>query len=174
MAEVGQALENRSIDIGFLRPPVSPPSIAMQTLLREPFVVALPTDHRLSKARRIRLTDLASEPFVMFASGRSTLHAQIVSACHAAGFDPRVVQEVQHTYTVLGLVRAGAGIALVPASAQTGSGSGVAFRAIEGPLPKAEIAMAWRRDDASPLVAAFRETAAAATKQLFVKRKTGK
>jgi DNA-binding transcriptional LysR family regulator len=167
MSEVAQALEERRIDVGFLRPPVSNPSISVQILLREPFVVAVPSDSPLARRNQIELAELVAEPFIMSASGRSTLHAQIMSACHSAGFDPRVVQEARHTHTIVGLVRSGAGVALVPSSVQMRGGMGVEFRKVNGPLPKAEVAMAWRRNDTSALLRAFRETARAATRNAF-------
>jgi DNA-binding transcriptional LysR family regulator len=171
VSEVEQALVQRVIDIGFLRPPVSNPSISTLVLLREPFVAALPSDSPLARKKQIRLTDLASEPFIVSASGRSTLHAQIMSACHAAGFEPRVIQEAQHTDTIVGLVRSGAGVALVPSSLQARGGAGVAFRKVSGPLPKTEIAIAWRWDDTSPLVRAFRETARTAVSRAAARQR---
>jgi DNA-binding transcriptional LysR family regulator len=49
-------------------------------------------------------------------SASSSLHDHIVRTCHAAGFEPRIVQEANELFTVLSFVRAGAGVALVPNS----------------------------------------------------------
>jgi DNA-binding transcriptional LysR family regulator len=170
MAEVVSSLEARRIDVGFLRPPVANPAISVKTLVREPFVLAVPADSALARKRRIRLSDLAREPFVMPAANLSILHSQIRGACFAAGFEPIVVQEAKHTHTIIGLVRSGAGIALVPSSVQVRGGHGVEFRAITGPLPKAEVAIAWRTSDTSPIVRAFCAAAVTAAPYAFGKK----
>ncbi len=161
------ALEEGAIDIGFLRPPVDNAVIAASTLLREPFVVALAEEHALAQTRSITLARLAGERFVMFTSGRSPVRTQIFSACAGAGFTPDVVQEAAHIVTVLGLVRAGLGVALVPSSAQSLRPAGVALRSLRGMNARAETAIAWRRADLSPAGITFIAAARAAAKQAF-------
>jgi DNA-binding transcriptional LysR family regulator len=159
IAEVPQALSERTIDVGFLRPPVADPSVATEIVLRESLVAALPMGHRLASKPQIKLADLALEPFVMFGPSPSLLGDQIKSACYRAGFNPRVVQQARHPEALIGLVRSGAGVALVAASAQIQGRSGVRFKKVTGPLPKAEIVMAWRRNESTPLLRTFLDTA---------------
>jgi DNA-binding transcriptional LysR family regulator len=155
VTEVPAAIESGRIDIGFLRPPVSEPLIDTEVLLQEPFVAALPNGHPLAHRRSLKLIDLAAERFVMFTPGPSVLYSQILAACNQVGFTPRVAYEAQHPETLLGLVRSGAGIALVASSIERRGDPAVTFRRVTGPLPLAEIAVAWRRNNASPLVQAF-------------------
>lgn len=149
------ALDDGVIDIGFLRPPVDTDRIAAQTLVREPFLVALPVGHRLTRLRGVVLAQLATEPFVMFTPGRSPLYTQIISACAASGFTPNVVQDAAHIVTVLGLVRAGLGVALVPQSVQALQPTGIDLRPLRAFAVRAETAIAWRRDGLSPVGEAF-------------------
>jgi DNA-binding transcriptional LysR family regulator len=158
LPEVSDALRNNEIDVGFLRPPASDPSIASEVLLREPIVAALPEGNRFCRARRLRLTDLADEPFVMFSPMRSILYSQIMNACHESGFQPRVVEEARRPETILGLVGTGAGVALVAASVEMRGARGVVFKKISG-LPMAETAVAWRRHKETPLLRSFLQTA---------------
>jgi DNA-binding transcriptional LysR family regulator len=79
--------------------------------------------------------------------------------CLRAGFTPRVAQQVNQTHAVIGLVSAGLGVALVPASAQKIGLHGVQYRPIREATPLARVAIARRRADASPVVAAFLEVA---------------
>ena len=155
IAEVPDALAAGTIDVGFLRPPVSDPILDAQVLLREPFVLAVPAGSRFARQREVELVGLSQEPFVMFPPGQSVLYSQIMGACHKAGFVPKVVQEARHPETLVGLVRSGAGVTLVPSSVRLRGGSGVVFRPVAGPLPQTEIAVAWRRSDDSPLLKAF-------------------
>jgi len=159
VTEVEQALAKGNIDVGFLRPPVTDSYIRAEVVHREPLVAAIPAGSKLSKKRQLKLIDLAQEPFVMFAPGPSVLHSQIMTACDKAGFRPHVVQQARHSETLIGLVRSGAGVALVSASVQMRGGTGVEFKKILDPLPMAEIAVAWRRNDSSPLLQAFLDTA---------------
>lgn len=163
LPEVPEALIQGSIDVGFLRPPITHQAISTELLLREPVVAALPETHRFARSRRLKLADLADEAFVTFTPSRSVLYSQIMSACHDAGFQPYVVQEIRRPETIIGLVSAGVGIALVAASAQTCAGKGVVFKKVSG-LPMAEIAVAWRRSDESPLLKSFLRTARHAMK----------
>jgi DNA-binding transcriptional LysR family regulator len=159
LPQVLDAVVSGAVDVGFLRPPATDPAVATQVLLREPFVAAVPESHRLATRRQLRLTDLAEEPFVMFAPSRSVLYSQIMQGCREAGFHPNVVQEARRPETLVGLVGAGAGIALVASSVQMRGGTGVTFKKITGPLPMTEIAVAWRRKNPSPLVESFLQTA---------------
>ena len=160
------ALAEGEIDVGFLRPPVDTDSIAAETLIREPFMVALPEGHRLARHASLALPRLAPESFVMFTPGRSPLYTQIISACAASGFTPAVVQDAAHIVTVIGLVRAGLGIAVVPQSVQALKPAGIELRALRGLDVRAETAIAWRRDDLSPVGEAF----IAATRAVFRSR----
>jgi DNA-binding transcriptional LysR family regulator len=159
LPQVLDAVISGAADVGFLRPPATDPAVSAEVLLREPFIAAIPESNKLSKKRQLRLADLADEPFVMFAPSRSVLYSQIMHGCHEAGFHPNVVQEARRPETLVGLVGAGAGIALVASSVQMRGGTGVTFKKITGPLPMTEIAAVWRRKNPSPLVDAFLETA---------------
>lgn len=165
IADMPDALSKRMIDVGFLRPPVANAGIVTRVLMREPFVIALPTGHPLARRQRIGLAKLASEPFITFTPSRSVIHHQVMGACHDAGFQPRVVQAASHRDGVLGLVRSGVGIAIVPDSARRQGGDGVEFRELTGAIPKVELAMAWRRSDVSPLVRTFTDVARHAVRE---------
>lgn len=154
------ALRVGDIDLGFLRPPVDDAELDCEILLRESLVVALPRGHALTKLRRIPVRRLASERFVMFQRAPGlVLHDLVMRFCLQAGFPPRVAQEVSQSHAVVGLVSAGIGVALVPASIQATRVRGVEYRPLHEKTPAVESALAWRRADGSPVVTAFRKTA---------------
>ena len=71
------------------------------------------------------------------------------------GFSPRVVQEGTTHYTVLGLVAAGLGCAIVPASAVGRLPTGVKLIAVSDLDIRMQINLVWRKDNASPLIQRF-------------------
>jgi len=109
------ALRNRELDVGFVRLPVSAPELSSIALFSERLVIAVP--RVIADRKGNGLKDFASERFVVVARAASaSLHDHIFRTCHAAGFLPRVSQELSELFTVLRFVRAGAGVALVPSS----------------------------------------------------------
>lgn len=160
-----EALLAGRIDAGVLRPPVREAGLAIETIATEPFVVALPEDHLLAGSDEVALAELVAEPFVLLPPREAPgLHESLAHAMARAGGVPRVVQEAREMQTVVGLVAAGLGVSLVPASVGDDAHRGVAYRPIAGEAPMVELALAWRPDDASPVLAAFLETARAAAR----------
>ncbi|GLX08596.1 LysR family substrate-binding domain-containing protein [Microbispora sp. NBRC 16548] len=80
------------------------------------------------------------------------LHDQITGLCAAAGFTPWVAQRAVEWQTVCALVETGLGVSLAPASIRRIRLKGVAFRTVE-PNARTRVAVGWRKDDPSPLVA---------------------
>lgn len=151
-----QWLRDKRIDVGFLRPPVDDPDFEMITVLREPLVVALPEQHPLAQVDPVPLRSLVSEPFILFPRRLATgLYDQIISLCQQANFSPRVVQEAIQIQTIISLVAAEMGIAIVPVSIQNLQRTGVVYRHLREPTPEAAIAVVWRQQDTSPTVAQF-------------------
>ena len=114
-AEIVQALAAGRIDVGFVRLPLMDSTpVATEVLERDELVVAMRADDPLAAHPRPALADLATRDFIIF-SPISVLNAVIRIACQRAGFSPRVQQEAMQVQTVLSLVEAGLGIALIPA-----------------------------------------------------------
>lgn len=157
-----EALEMGMLDTGFLRMPVRSPALALEVVRREPFIVALPEGHPLAALERIPPRALADEPFILLPRHwQSGFYDEVIAFCRAQGFSPRVVQEATELHTIVGLVMAGLGVSLVPASLHHLREQGVAYRPLEGDPPVAEMALAWRRDDDSRVLAGFLATARA-------------
>jgi DNA-binding transcriptional LysR family regulator len=80
----------------------------------------------------------------------------VLGVCAAAGFAPRIVQEAAELFTVVSLVRAGLGVALVPRSTTLMRLPGVRFHELDLPEAAWNIALAWQSDsDRVPLVRRF-------------------
>jgi len=122
-AELTEALAAGRLHCGLLRVPVArPEGLLFETLLREPVLVAMPSDHRLARgrdkdSRALPLTRLCEEGIILVRRpGAPGLYADLLALCHAKGLRPRVVAEVDRMMTNLNLVAAGVGLSVVPAS----------------------------------------------------------
>jgi DNA-binding transcriptional LysR family regulator len=123
-AEVTEALAAGRLHCGLLRVPVArPEGLMFETLLREPVLVAMPSDHRFAVAagkkssRPLPLSKLCEEGIILVRRpGAPGLYAELLALCHAKGLRPRVVAEVDRMMTNLNLVAAGVGLSVVPAS----------------------------------------------------------
>ena len=102
------------------------------------------------------LASLAREPFVLFPrEAGAWLYDGIVGFCRRAGFVPRIEQEAIQMQTIVSLVAAGMGVALVPASLHHLRRTGVVYRPLKEKSPAVEIGLAHRAHDESPLTRAF-------------------
>lgn len=149
-----------TIDLGFLRPLDSGGQVEFTAVEREMLVVALPAQHRLRRHARIDLASLQNEPFVIQSprEGRY-FHDKVASLLDFFAVRPDIVQSIDQTHTVVAMVRAGLGVAIVPASARRFRFDGVIFRPLLQPAPVIEMCMAWRADEGDPAVLAMRALA---------------
>ncbi|MCG8709353.1 LysR family transcriptional regulator [Brenneria sp. 4F2] len=158
--QVKALLEDR-LDVAIVALPVpeyAVPYLAQQPLLSSRLVAALPQDHALAAEASLTMGALANESWVMFPESEGPgLFRTIHMACEQAGFTPRIGQQAVQMETIVGLVAAGLGIALVPEFLQRGGWDHVAFRPLTGQCaPVAyEVALAWRKQDNAPALAAF-------------------
>jgi DNA-binding transcriptional LysR family regulator len=151
-----EALATGIVDIGIMRPSANLAQFRSEIILKEPFVVALPSEHRLARSRAVDLRSLAGEPFIMLPpSPGAGLPRQIVDLCLQAGFEPNVVQVASQTLSILGLVGAGTGIAIVPLSVRQMNIANVVYRELRGAEAYTETAIVWRKDGETPLIEAF-------------------
>jgi LysR family transcriptional regulator, transcription activator of glutamate synthase operon len=95
---------------------IRPGDLAVRTeqIGAEPLRLALPRDHRFSGRQRIRLKDVAKDPFIALRT-TSALRKLVDDLCRQAGFRPTVVFEGDDLTNLRGLVAAGLGVAMVPA-----------------------------------------------------------
>lgn len=155
-AQQVRALRDRRIQIGILRPPIPSESLNVWTLVRETLIVALPETHPLAPLDQIEVSALATENFIIFPRQQGQgLHDQIISLCQQAGFSPRIVQEAIQMQTITSLVAAELGVAIIPSSAHLLRHRGLVYRPLHPEVQATELAMAWHKDDQSPILCNF-------------------
>lgn len=114
-AQLALLAEGR-LDVGFTRAVPAKAGLARTVIHVEPFVAALPAAHPLARRKTLDLAALAAEPFVLFPDEGSGFHAEVVALCRAAQFVPNTAQTIAPMHALLGLVSAGLGVSVVPAS----------------------------------------------------------
>jgi DNA-binding transcriptional LysR family regulator len=86
---------------------------ASRVLFEEPYLLAVPKDHRFARRQSLKLADLDGEPFIV--RTRCDFYQDVTNVLVARGIKMRVVYQTDHDDRALALVAAGIGLALVPA-----------------------------------------------------------
>lgn len=155
-------LETGLLDVSIGRGPIDRPGIVAASLHREPFMAVVPAGHRLSGRAQIRLTDLSADPFVFIPRHVApAFHDAIMRACVKAGAALRVAEEAAEWHTIVGLVGAGLGVSITPASLHRLAWTTVAFRPLVGARLAAELVVARRDEEPTPIVRGFLSVAGA-------------
>jgi DNA-binding transcriptional LysR family regulator len=150
-----ESLREHRIDVGLSRPAAGEPGIASRTIARLPFVVALPVRHPLASQRSVALKALADLPLILPQRRRGPgFYTQLMTLLNRAGVVPRVVHEAAHMPTMVGMVGAGLGIAVVSAELANLEVRDVIYRPLEGG-EGVDLALIWRRGDSSRTLADF-------------------
>lgn len=149
-------LARGALDLALVVLPLPTPAPALTTveLLREDLVVVSSTeaDPPGGGRRTVRISDLEGERLVMFRHGYD-LRELTVAACRAEGFEPDFAVEGGEMDAVLGFVRAGLGVAVVPRMVAVRPGQGLRVMPLAGPGLARTIALAHRSDVAPPRAA---------------------
>ena len=114
------------------------PALELEHLSADPFYVAMPREHPLAAERELRMEDLRDETWI---EGRHCADA-LMTAAHAAGFEPRVAFDSAEWLGKQGLVAAGVGIALIPTLAVDTVREGIVLRSLGPEGPRRKIALA--------------------------------
>ena len=145
-------LGERTLDVGVLRTTnvSAPKGISIVEWYRTPLVAAIPRDHPRAASMSLSLNDLKNEPFIMYPRQAGTgIYWHVLDLCTAAGFRPRVVREVIESSTIVGLVAAGVGVAIVPADMNCIHFAGVVYRRIADSGAYTTLHLARRESDRS-------------------------
>lgn len=151
-----KALKQGRIRVGLVVLPIQTSELATEIISTEPRLLGVPANHPLATRRRIALTSLANERFILFTRSLcSGPYDQIIRTCINAGFSIHIAHEVTNILTAFALVEAGLGVSLFPASVQDFTTKTVVFREVDPPFPQVELALAYRSDDDSPVLRLF-------------------
>ena len=125
-------VEQERLDFAFVRTDANRyATLACTCLLREPMMLAMPLGHRFAADQETPLpfSALKDEPLVYYRQvNGSGIGAMLTEACHAAGFEPRIVEETPRMISTLQMVAAGFGCAVVPQSLRLFRNPSVVYR----------------------------------------------
>lgn len=149
--ELTPMIDDGSLDIGFFRLPVTPhPSIEFAPVHQEPHALLIPQAHPVATEKTIYARYLQKCAFIMYSRQRApAYHDLIMRTLNNFGFNPTISQEVAEMYTLVSLVSVGMGLAIAPISTRNYELPGVTFRQLPW-LPSADMAIGYRKDNASP------------------------
>jgi DNA-binding transcriptional LysR family regulator len=156
-----EALRNRQIDVGFWREPRIEPEVLKQANLRqdlcfpENVCVAMNEKHPLASQDAIELIDIANEPMLTLHLTQSAEPRYLIQCCVNAGFEPMIFQEAAEPQTLLAMVGAGLGVALLPQTTGRIGWPGVKFMPIRTNPPSANLYISYLAQDDAPVVRAF-------------------
>jgi DNA-binding transcriptional LysR family regulator len=158
---MAQQLSRGMYDFCITSPPLQQAGLASLPLLTEDIRLAVPTWHPLASRAQIRLQEVAKEVFICLKPEHS-LRQLTDGFCQQAGFRPQIVFESDEPSLLRGLIKAGLGIAFVPALSWHGSvGSMVVEIPVAEPLCQRTIGLSWLAERAlSRAAQQFREFAA--------------
>jgi DNA-binding transcriptional LysR family regulator len=166
------AFEKGSIDIGFTRKLTAEQlkTFASQPLYSDPLIAVLPRSRRV-KTKRLRVSDLASDSFILFhREGSPGLFDTITAVCKEAGFSPRIENEPNMMQTVLSMVEAEQGVSIVPACVSNLRSDGVRFYRLQPDNVRVELVAAWKKETPSIVLRGFLELIEA--KASWIQKKT--
>lgn len=148
-----EALLNRRIDLGLLRPPVRHAELESLLVLKERLFIAAPSGGIEGRAAPTALAGFDDLPMIMFSPDGARYFFDLIAGLLAIhGVAPRYVQYVTQIHSILALVRAGLGAALVPEAACALHFEGVELTPLdEGGLP-VELLLVWRKDNPNPVL----------------------
>lgn len=146
-----------TLDVGFIRPPVEMPlGVGSSLIMQEELSLAISERHELADATEVSLADFSEETFITprHTPGES-FHKHTTDACAAAGFIPRLGQQGADFVTIISMVAIGLGVALVPQSCSCVHLPGVRYKSMTRQPVLADLSLAYRRSEASPVARSF-------------------
>jgi LysR family transcriptional regulator, hydrogen peroxide-inducible genes activator len=145
-----EKLRSGQIDVGILALPVDLEGLDSRPLYEEPFTVALPEHHRLTKKQSLRVEDLKDEPLLLLEDGHC-LRDQALEVCSGIGMQEKQDFRATSLETLRQMVATGAGVTLLPELASRGAygnARGVALRPFVRPAPVRHVGAVWRKTTA--------------------------
>ncbi len=136
LAAQREGVAGGALDIGMIRSgrrPTLPSDLTAVAIAVDRMYVAMPSGHRLADTSDpIEIADLGGEPMVHYPYDREGFQEDLYRLFGSAGLRPRLVQETHEMSTLLGLVSAGLGITVLPASLRRLHVANLHYREISG------------------------------------------
>jgi LysR family transcriptional regulator, hca operon transcriptional activator len=152
--DLGQSLVRGRIDVAFMR--VEPTfDLVYHVVDREPLVVLMPSDHRLTRQETVHPREFLGEIFIGGSNKASVLRAVTEDYLRGCGLDLKLDHGVDNLAMAISLVASTRGLALMPAYARNLLPWSVVSRLLEGTAPTIDLAVAYSKANSSPVLKLF-------------------
>ena len=152
--DLAEALARGRLDLAFLR--VEPGyDLCYHVVDREPLIVLMPSDHRLTAHEVVRPQDLVGETFIGGSNKATVLRAVTEDYLRHAGLDIKLDHGVDNLAMAISLVASTRGLALMPAYANNLLPGSVVSRPLEGHAPTIDLAVGHSKTNTSPILKLF-------------------
>jgi LysR family transcriptional regulator, hca operon transcriptional activator len=152
--DLAEALVRGRLDLAFLR--VEPGyDLGYHVVDREPLIVLMPSDHRLTAKQAIHPRELVGEIFIGGANKAAVLRAVTEDYLRRSGVDIKLDHGVDNLAMAMSLVASTRGLALMPAYAKNLLPWSVVSRPLEGEAPTIEVAVGYSKSNTSPILRLF-------------------
>ena len=153
--DLAQALLRGKLDLAFMRPEAQMPDLDYTVVVREPLVVAMPSDHRLASQNAVALQDIAGEIFIGMSNTAPVLQVVIDDYLKRSGMDLRPAHRVDNLAMAMSLIASTRGVALLPAYAKNFLPWSVTSRPLDGEAPTIDLVIGYNKTNTSPILGLF-------------------
>jgi len=145
------ALQNETLDLGFMRSNHLPAGFSAKMVHTETFSLVLPENYPISSANFINVGQLKDEHFILFPNEQSQLYyQQIINLCADQGFMPRVAHRSIHAPTIFRLVENSMGLSIIPSSLCQPGTPGVKFIELADIPQRTSLYAVWKESNSNP------------------------
>ncbi|QCP52996.1 LysR family transcriptional regulator [Trinickia violacea] len=153
--DLAEGLSTGRLDVAFMRAEPNRPDLTYVTVAREPFVVLMPSDHRLTDHKEIDVRELANEPFISGSDVAGPMRRAIESYLAANALDIEPAHRVHNLTMAMSLIASTRSVALLPAYAEKLMPWSVVSRPLKGEPPVIELVVGYSKDNRSPILSMF-------------------
>lgn len=153
--DLAEGLATGRLDVAFMRAEPNRPDVEYVTVAREPFVVVMPSDHRLTAQKKIDVRELASEIFIGGSDVAGPMRRAIEMYLAENDLDIEPAYRVHNLTMAMSLIASTRGVALLPAYAENFLPWSVTSRPLKGEPPTIELVVGYNRTNRSPTLELF-------------------
>jgi LysR family hca operon transcriptional activator len=153
--QLADALMRGRLHLAFLRPELNMPDLEYKTVMQEPLVVVMPSDHRLASRETIAIKEIADENFIGMSKTAPLLQEIIDDYLRRSDVSIRAEHEVDNLGMAISLVASTRGVTLLPAYARNFLPWSVISRPLAGEVPTIDLVIGYHKANTSPILKLF-------------------
>jgi len=153
--DLADALVRGKLDVAFLRRETRATDLMFKVVATEPFVVVLPSDHRLASYEAINPHDMVGETFIAISNTAPVGRKVVDDYLRRSGIDIKPDHEADHLAMAMSLVASTRGVALLPAYARNLLPSSLISRPLQGEVPTIDLVVGYSKTNTSPILKLF-------------------